>query len=135
MTLKEMLERQEGRRNKMYLDSEGIPTIGIGHNLRDRPLSDRVIDAIYEDDLLDHTLDAQKLQVFVKLDPVRQDVLINMVFNMGLVRVQGFVKMLAALEAGDWNEAANQMLDSKWAMQVGNRAQELAKMIRTGTYP
>lgn len=128
-----MIERHEGRRNKLYTDSEGIPTIGIGHNLLN-PISNASIDQIFEDDLHMAIVEAQKLDCFVHLDPVRQDVLISMVFNMGLPRVLGFKKMLAALAVSDWFSASQEMLTSRWAGQVGNRAIELAGMIKTGTY-
>ena len=117
----------------MYTDTEGIPTVGIGHNMQ-RPLSDKAVDQIFADDLLDATVEAQKLDCFAHLDPVRQDVLIDMVFNMGLPRVQGFKKMLAALAVSDWFSASQEMLTSRWASQVGNRAIELAGMIKTGAY-
>lgn len=133
--LSAMIKRHEGFRAKPYEDSVGKTTIGWGRNLSDDGISVEEASLLLENDILAHTLDAQKLPVFVKLDPVRQDVLIDMVFNMGLPRVLGFRKMLAALEVADWNEAAAEMRDSRWAMQVGNRALELAQMIRTGAYP
>lgn len=135
--LKAMLTNQEGRRNKLYTDNskEGIPTIGIGHNLRDKPISDAAIDQIFSDDLEDAMNDVEKSFPWsATLDEVRHDVLVDMVFNMGIVRVNGFKKTLAALQAGDWETAANEMLDSLWASEVGNRARVLAEMVRTGQY-
>jgi lysozyme len=132
--LRAMLIRQEGLRLKPYRDSVGKLTIGVGRNLDDDGIEESEAYTMLDNDIVKHTIDAQKLDVFVSLDPVRQDVLIDMVFNMGLSRVQGFKMMLAALAAGNWHEAANQMLDSKWATEVGNRALELAEMIRTGAY-
>jgi lysozyme len=57
-----------------------------------------------------------------------------MIFNMGLPRLRGFVNMLGALADNNWDEAAKQMLDSRWATQVGSRANELAQMIKSGEY-
>lgn len=129
-----MIKKHEGFRAKPYQDSVDKTTIGWGRNLSDDGISVEEASLLLENDIFAHTLDAQKIPVFVKLDPVRQDVLISMVFNMGLPRVLWFKKMLAALEAGDWDEAAAEMLSSRWSSQVGNRALELAKMIKTGAY-
>jgi lysozyme len=133
--LRAMLIRQEGLRLKPYRDTVGKLTIGVGRNIEDDGISEAEAYALLDNDIITHTLQAQKLPVFQSLDSVRQDVLIDMVFNMGLPRVMGFKKMLAALAVGDWNEAAAEMRCSKWAEQVGNRAIELAAMISSGQYP
>ena len=62
----------------------------------------------------------------------RQQALLNMIFNLGQTRFMGFKKMLLAIQCGDWEEAAKQALDSRWHKQVGQRARELAEMIRNG---
>jgi lysozyme len=67
-------------------------------------------------------------------DNVRRFVVKNMLFNIGLGRLLGFKKMLAAVRAGDYDRAAEEMMDSKWARQVKGRAVELAEMMRTGEY-
>lgn len=132
--LRAMLIRQEGLRLKPYVDSVGKTSIGVGRNLTDNGILESEAYAMLDNDIAMHTAEAVKLPVFANLDSVRQDVLIDMVFNMGLPRVLGFKHMLAALAAKDWDGAADQMLESKWATQVGNRARELAQMVRTGTY-
>ena len=132
--LRAMLIRQEGLRLKPYRDSVGKLTIGVGRNLDDEGIAESEAYVMLDNDIIKHTLEANKLPIFVALDQVRRDVLIDMVFNMGLPRVFGFKKMLAALAESDWEKAAAEMRDSKWAMQVGNRALELAAMIRTGEY-
>lgn len=132
--LRAMLIRQEGIRLKPYVDTVGKTTIGCGRNLTDNGIEESEAYMMLDNDIIKATLEAQKLPMFTKLDPVRQDVLINMAFNLGLPRLKHFVKMLAALSDGNWEEAAIQMQDSKWAMQVGNRAIELAVMIRSGEY-
>ena len=68
------------------------------------------------------------------LDAARRDVLINMCFNMGLTRLSKFVKMLAAIRAGAYEEAASELLDSRYASQVGARANELAEQMVSGEY-
>lgn len=132
--LRAMLIRQEGLRLKPYVDSVGKITIGVGRNLTDTGILESEAYILLDNDILAATNEAQSFPFFAKLDSVRQDVLVDLVFNMGLPRVRGFVKMLAALADGDWEEAAAQMRDSKWATQVGNRALELAQMIRSGAY-
>ena len=67
-------------------------------------------------------------------DP-RQDVLANMTFNMGIVRLSKFVNTLEAMRLGDYEAAAAGMLASLWARQVGNRAKRLAQQMRTGQHP
>lgn len=133
--LRAMLIRQEGLRLKPYRDSVGKLTIGVGRNLEDDGIGESEAYLLLDNDIIKHTLDAQKIPFFSSLDPVRQDVLISLTFNMGLPRLFGFKLMLGALQIHDWQEAAKQLLDSKYAQQVGNRAQELAQMIRLGEYP
>lgn len=130
--LKARLSRTEGRRNKPYVDTVGKITIGVGHNLTDLGLKDEIIDKILELDILDAVNDAAKLPVYVKLNAARKTVLIDMVFNMGLAAVQEFRNTLQMLNIGDYEGAANNMLKSKWAEQVGNRAIELANIVRSG---
>lgn len=129
-----MLIRHEGLRLKPYKDSVGKLTIGVGRNLDDVGISEA--EAMF---LLDHDIDAaraeaQKFVWFSKLDNVRQDVIVSMVFNLGMTRLLGFKNTLKAVEAGNWEAAAKGMLDSKWAKQVGKRADELAQMMVTGSY-
>jgi lysozyme len=87
------------------------------------------------DDISDARKDARTLAWFNDLDVVRQDVVLNMIFNMWLSRFSGFKKMIAALEKQDFEMAATQMLDSAWSQQVGKRALELARMMVNGQYP
>lgn len=135
MNLREQLVKHEGVKLKPYKDTLGILTIGCGRNLDDVGISqDEAMT------LLDHDIDharADLARAFPwtnDLDPVRRDALTNMAFNMGLGRLRGFMKMLAALETGDWKEAASQATESRWAVQVGDRAKELAKQFLTGEY-
>ena len=78
---------------------------------------------------------AQTLPFFNALNEVRQAVIVDMIFNMGLPRFQKFKKTIALIEQQAWQAAANEMLNSRWARQVGNRSQTLSEMMRYGTEP
>ena len=131
--LKRELERDEGTRTEIYSDSLGIPSIGIGHNLRNKPLSQHVIDMIYAEDIEDVIQELDKhLPWYISLSENRQRVLANMCFNLGINGLLGFKNTLSALQSGAWEQAAQGMLSSKWARQVGQRAVRLAQMVQEG---
>lgn len=131
--LQTQLEVDEGKRAKMYLDSEGIPSIGIGHNLRDRPISERAIRVIFEDDMAVAEADARRLVTnFDMLSDARKAVVVNMSFNLGYTRFAEFKNTLRLINTFNFEAAADAMLQSKWATQVGARAQRLAKAMREG---
>lgn len=130
--LAEMIQRHEGFRNVAYQDSLGVWTIGWGHNLQ-KPLTRRACDLIFEDDLNDALRDcSHAFPWFFDLTVNRRHVLVDMCFNLGLTRLLLFKKMLAAIEAENWVEAAAEMERSLWADQVKGRATELATMMREG---
>jgi lysozyme len=133
LILKNRLSRTEGRRSRPYVDTVGKITIGIGHNLTDRGLSEQTIDAIFAEDIAQAQIDAVKVPVYLELDPIRQTVLIDMIFNMGLDKFLEFHKFIGHLSRRDYNGAADEMLLSTWARQVGYRAVELASIIRSGS--
>jgi len=127
------IKTHEGKRNRAYRDSEGWLTIGYGHNLDDRPLTDDVVELILEHDVEDAIAETRRaLPYFDSHDETRQEVIVEMVFNLGRTRFLGFVKMLAALERGDYKTAADEMLDSRWHRQVGIRAETLEERMRGG---
>lgn len=127
------LKRDEGYRDITYLDTEGIPTVGVGHNLEANPVAADIIEGWLSEDIVSAETALDNLyHPWRGLTDVRQRVLVNMAFNMGQSRLGGFRKMWAAIRAQDYEEAAVQMLDSKWAGQVGPRAPRLADMMRTG---
>ncbi|AOJ09671.1 glycoside hydrolase family protein [Burkholderia mayonis] len=130
--LKAELTRDEGRKPRIYTDTVGKVSGGIGRNLTDKGFRDSEIDLMYENDRAEAEawLD-RNLPWWRSLDPVRQRVLMNMAFNMQ-GRLLGFRNFLAAAQRGDWNRAAVEMLDSLWARQVGGRATRLADMMRAG---
>ncbi|MGX5880069.1 glycoside hydrolase family protein [Burkholderia gladioli] len=131
-TLIDELSRDEGRRLKPYVDTVGKTTIGVGRNLTDVGISDDECDAMLANDLA-RTISwlDRNLPWWSQLDPVRQRVVANMAFNMG-GGLLTFVNTLGAMQRGAYDAAADGMLDSKWARQVGARAQRLAQMMRTG---
>jgi len=124
--LRAELEHDEGYRAKPYEDSEGILTIGIGHNLAENGLPREIIM-----ELLDRGIDQAEEALdkiwpaWRTLDADRQRVLLNMAFNLGETRLRGFRRMWAALEAGDYETAGAEMKDSQWYRQVGPRAVRL----------
>lgn len=135
MTLVERIKLGEGFSGKIYLDTNGNPTGGYGHHFAVGSLLDpEVWDLIFEFDLRVAAFEYNKLPTAVRaqVNQVRQEVLLEMIFNMGLPRLLGFKKMLAAVEAGDFETAAKEMLNSLWAKQVGKRADRLAELMRTG---
>jgi lysozyme len=98
-------------------------------------LSDDEIDYLLENDIARCRDELGTYSWFSDLDEVRQDALINMCFNLGLSRLSNFKNALASMAVGAYADAAEHFLDSRWASQVGNRAQEVAHMISTGEYP
>lgn len=129
--LRAELERDEGNRLTMYDDGLGNQTVGIGHNMR-QPISPAVRDLLYREDSERAKTEAWTFAWFPALNDVRQRVIVNMLFNMGLPRFLGFTKMIAALSVGDYATAAFEMLASEWAIQVGARAHRLAQMMHSG---
>jgi lysozyme len=132
-TLKQQLLRHEGYRQFPYKCSAGKMTIAIGRNIEDRGISEDEAMYLLHNDIEICKQELNLLYPVIKvLNPARYNVLINMCFNIGIKRLSGFKKMWAALDVGDYDEASRQMLDSKWARQVGVRADELASIMRVG---
>ena len=127
------LKRDEGYEEKPYLCSANKLTIGIGHNLEDRGLSESQIESIFWDDIQVAERDLNAIYPdWRELSDARQRVLLNMVFNLGRTTLSKFVKMWAAIKEERWERAAAEMLDSKWANQVGDRAKRLAVLMING---
>jgi len=130
--LLEQLQRHEGLRLKPYRDSVGKWTIGYGRNLDDRGISEDEAGFMLDNDIDQVVAELERMPLYLSLDSIRQVVLANMAFNMGVPTLLEFRRMLGALARGEWNRAADEMLDSKWARQVGYRAVELSELMRTG---
>jgi len=135
MELIEQLKRHEGFRSKPYLCTAGKLTIGYGRNLDDVGISKTEAEYLLKRDIQKciEQLHA-RFPVVERLDTVRFDCLINMCFNLGISRLAKFKKMWEAIENNEYKRASEEMLDSKWANQVGVRAQELAYQMLTGKY-
>jgi lysozyme len=128
------LERDEGRRLKPYFDSVGKLTIGCGRNLDDVGISDREADFLLINDIEGVLADLDRqLPWWRSMDEERQRVLANMCFNMGIVKLLTFENTLRYMQARDYQQTAQHMLDSLWARQVGPRALRLAERMKTGS--
>lgn len=129
--LSAQLRRHEGVRSKPYRDTVGKLTIGVGRNLDDVGLSEDEVQYLLDNDITRAYNDASRIVPgLATLDEDRQHVLIDMVFNLGAAGLLRFRKFLAAVERRDFAAAADEMLDSQWARQVGERAKTLAAMMR-----
>lgn len=140
--IKEDLIRHEGYVEEIYLDSEQLPTFGIGHLVTTNdlestwpvgtPVSVERINQCFEDDLADAINDCELLfdDVLSHPDNVVR-VLVSMAFNLGRPRLSKFKNMVAAVNTRDYNKAADEMIDSKWYGQVGRRSEELVELMRT----
>jgi lysozyme len=131
--LVDQLIKHEGMELKVYKDSLGIETIGIGRNLVDRGVTEEEARYLCNNDIeiVEREL-VQSFPIVSSLNDTRIRVLLDMAFNVGLPRLRGFKRMWAALENNDYGEAAKEMLDSKWARQVKTRAYTLARMMESG---
>jgi len=130
-TLKDMLLKHEGIKLKVYADSEGVLTIGVGRNLEDVGITRDEAMTMLDNDIKRVLYDCwHEFIWFADLTEDRQNVVANMVFNLGLEGFKKFKKLIAAIEKEDWVEAACQMIDSKWAAQVKTRAVELAILMK-----
>jgi len=133
-----MLKLHEGVRSHAYQCSADKWTIGVGRNIDEDGglgLSSEEINVLLINDIerVKSELSANYFW-FPALDEVRQAALIDMCFNLGLSRLRGFVKALEAMSRQQFDNAAEEFLDSRWASQVGQRAIRVTEMIRTGEY-
>ena len=128
----EELTRDEGYRRKVYKDSVGIETIGIGRNLVDVGVTKEEAQYLLGNDIKTAVADAEKFSWYGCLSPARKRVIVNMIFNLGLPRFKRFKKTIKFAERGDYQGFSVEMLDSQWARQVGIRARRLSKMFREG---
>lgn len=158
--LMSMIERHEGRRNKPYRCPAGRLTIGVGHNMEARPLprdmqafldkhgyiTDGMVDQLLITDLGDAMRDAIEVvgaQVWDTLTLARQYAIIDMTFTLGAGGLRKFRRFLAAVRAGEWTRAADEIRASRYYRQLGGdpagtddcrleRPEEIVRMIETG---
>jgi lysozyme len=121
----------EGRESKPYYDTAGKLTIGVGWNLTDIGLPDDIIDVMFVRSIDVATQTAAKVfPSFCKLSPSRQAALVELSFNLGEPSLRTFKKFRAAVDTGNWEVAKNELLNSKWALQVkSRRANRVAEMM------
>ena len=130
--LLESIKHHEGFVEHVYDDSLGIPTIGYGFAIKDLILEEDLCDEILLRKL--HILGRSvmgKFPFFDSLPSECKSVLMEMCYQLGVTGVSKFKKALKAMEDGDWDKAADEMLDSKWAKQTPNRAKEMSDIIRS----
>ena len=131
-----LLKHHEGFRGRAYTDTTGHQTIGYGHNLDALPLTEKQAEELLREDIRIHANHLASLKpIILALDTVRYSALVDMAFNLGVPGVLNFTHMWDAIEHGDWERASLDALNSKWAAQVGYRAEEIAGMLRTGRWP
>ena len=140
--LREQLKIDEGVKYEIYKDHLGYPTFGIGHLITENDpehgkpdgtkISEDRVNEIFETDVVKFVSEAKIL--FPDLDDlpdVAQQVIVNMAFNMGRPRLSKFKNFIAGVNDRDWTRAAEEMMDSRWATQVGDRAIRLRNQILT----
>lgn len=132
------LRRDEGVVEHAYQDHLGWWTIGVGRLIDKRKggrLTDDEIDYLLANDIAEKERELEASVSFYKrLDEARKGVLLNMAFNLGVQGLLGFRNTLKLIETGKYEEASKEMLKSKWAKQVGDRAVRLSKQMLTGEW-
>lgn len=136
MDLISYLIANEGLRLKPYKDTVGKLTIGIGRNLDDVGISKDEALRLLDTDIQSAEKELQKhFDWYSDLDEIRKIVLLDMCFNMGIGKLIGFKRTLGLIREHKYKEAAVAMLQSEWALEVGNRAHKNALMMETGQWP
>ena len=140
-TLRKQLEIDEGVKYDIYNDHLGYPTFGIGHLVTKTDpesgqsvgttVSNKRVTQAFESDVVSVIEDCNKLyNDFDELPEEVQQIIANMMFNMGRTRLSKFRGMKRGVDARDWNAAADEMVDSRWYRQVTNRADRLVQRMR-----
>ncbi|MBO6305478.1 MAG: glycoside hydrolase family protein [Selenomonadaceae bacterium] len=131
MNLIERIKKHEGLGLKPYRCPAGYLTIGYGRNIEENGITEAEASFLLANDIKNCRAECEKnFRWFNNLDAERQDVLVEMDFNLGIKRFKKFKKMLAACERKDYETASKEMLDSLWARQVGKRAETLAAIMK-----
>ncbi len=131
--LSSLLIQHEGNVLKPYTDTAGKLTIGVGRNLTDCGITAEESGILLANDIERVRLELDRYcSWWTLLSETRQLVLADMCFNLGIHKLLTFKRFLAAAMAGQWDAAADEMLNSQWCHQVGQRAITLSRMMRTG---
>lgn len=137
--LRNLLSLHEGRVPHAYQDSLGYWTIGVGHLIDKRKggrLPEPFIDALLDYDIHQHAKPLyDALPWMLRLDEVRQIVLLDMAYNLGVPGLLKWKNTLLDIQEGRYTKAAQRMRGSLWARQVKTRATRLANMMETGQWP
>ena len=139
--LRKQLEIDEGIKYEIYKDHLGYPTFGIGHLVTDKdpefgkeigtPVSKERVYEVFEQDVQIIINECDKLYPdFDNLPEEVQQIIANMMFNLGRPRLSKFKGMKRGVDNQDWNGAADEMVDSRWYRQVGKRAERLVERMR-----
>lgn len=129
----ERIIKHEGLKLKPYRCTAGKLTIGVGRNLDDNGITEEEARYLLKNDLNRcHAACLHEFPVYIDLDEARKSVVLEMCFNLGLARLKQFTKMFDALNRGLFSAAAHEMLNSRWAQQVGLRAKTLAMIMESG---
>ncbi len=136
MTILDLIKEHEGLRLHPYQCPADKTTIGYGRNLDDKGITEAEAEYLLANDVSEVSIELHRQLPFMyELDDARRAVLIDMAFNMGVAGLLKFQKTLAHVEQGDYQKAAIEMFDSRWASQVGRRANRLADMMQSGQWP
>ena len=127
-----LIIQHEGFWSHPYRDTVGKLTIGYGTNLEDRGISRAEALELLDNDIHRLIRDLYGYPWFLSLSEPRRAVIIDMAYNLGLHGLLGFRRMIAAIELKMWEEAGKEMMDSKWAHQVGRRAETLRDIMVSG---
>lgn len=133
-TLKQLLIVHEGVRLYPYYCTAGKLTIGVGRNLQDRGLRQDEVEFLLENDIEEVLANCMTLPYWKQLDAIRQCIIADMIFNLGLRRFLGFRKLNQALQQGDYIRAAHEMRNSRWYSQVGGRGVRLVNAMISGQF-
>lgn len=136
-TLKQRIKEHEGFRNQVYMDSIGNPTIGYGHLITNadsfkmgKTYETKVLDEVFDKDFNIAVEHAEQLLAGIDICITAKEVIIEMVFQLGIGGVSKFKKMFEALRKEDYNQAANEMLNSLWFQQTPQRCKKLSDIMR-----
>ncbi len=127
-----LLRKHEGIKQFVYQCTAGYNTVGVGRNLDTRGVLPDEIELMLSNDIKACVDDLKGFGWWDDLTPNRKAVLIDLRFCVGAAGFRAFKKMLAALESKDHRGAADQIMDSKFALQTGHRAADLASLMRVG---
>lgn len=137
LRLRAQVKADEGFRDRLYRDTEGVLTIGYGRMIdpeRGGGISRDEAEYMLANDLRVAERLCENMPAYLDLSPPRQAVVVNMCFNLGAAKLQGFKRFFSALVHQDYHLASTEMMNSRWAMQVKGRAVRLAEQMKTGVW-